>query len=256
MTKWESSDIAVFAEDLSVKSRRGAVFGPLNFILERGSLTAVAGPQGSGRSSALLTISGRMKPSSGDIIVYGQRSPRYLRRIQHISAIACFSDIDDLDAAMRVSEMLYERLSLITPWYKRIDSWDSPRISAWRRIAFGGAEIHPDAVVWDLPALQQFQLRVLLALVDEPRLLCVDDVDQLSNPDDQRIIWDNLRSIARTGMTVVAATSNTETLPEDIPRIILVPNYQISLGNNSFQHDFLDEDMQQQFSKISEEDLP
>lgn len=56
---------AVKAEDFGLKGPRGWVFRGVGIDAAPGSLIAVEGPSGSGRTCLLLALTGRMKPTEG-----------------------------------------------------------------------------------------------------------------------------------------------------------------------------------------------
>ncbi|MEL4155251.1 ATP-binding cassette domain-containing protein [Corynebacterium bovis] len=212
---------AVHARGLVIRTRREPVCGPVDLDVERGGFVVVTGPRGSGRSSLLLTLTGRMRASEGELTVLGVPVTRNLRRLQRRTAVANMRDIDELDDAMRLSELLYERLALVTPFWRRPPAWTSDAVTRWRELCFGGCDVRPDARVRDLTALETLQYRVFLAVVDEPEVLAVDDIDHLGAPDDQRAAFACLRAVANEGVTVVCATTNTETVPDDCATVAL-----------------------------------
>lgn len=212
---------AVHARGLVIRTRREPVCGPVDLDVERGGFVVVTGPRGSGRSSLLLTLTGRMRASEGELTVLGVPVTRNLRRLQRRTAVANMRDIDELDDAMRLSELLYERLALVTPFWRRPPAWTSDAVTRWREPCFGGCDVRPDARVRDLTALETLQYRVFLAVVDEPEVLAVDDIDHLGAPDDQRAAFACLRAVANEGVTVVCATTNTETVPDDCATVAL-----------------------------------
>ena len=70
-------ETAVSARGLTLHTRRGAVYGPVDLDVPAGALVVVQGPQGGGRSSLLLTLAGRMVPDRGSVLtVLGEPLPR------------------------------------------------------------------------------------------------------------------------------------------------------------------------------------
>lgn len=55
--------------------RRGSrlIFDHLNLQVEKGAITAIMGPSGTGKTTLLNLITGQLKPSSGTIYVFGER---------------------------------------------------------------------------------------------------------------------------------------------------------------------------------------
>lgn len=210
----------ITARGLELRTKQGTVFSGVDLDIEEETVHALVGPQGSGRSSLLLVLAGRMQYTSGELIVDGKsikpgrmtRMLGKLRSVQKISAIAGFHDIDDLDISTGVGEIVNERLGLISPLLRRAETWNAPRVQAIRALTI--PRVDPQTWVRELSAYDDFATRVTLALLDDPRILLVDNVDQLSNPEDQRDAWEMLGRIQESGVTVVASTTNTETMPD------------------------------------------
>ena len=79
---------------------------------EPGSLIAVEGPSGSGRTCLLLALTGRMKPTEGQAAVGSFRLPKQMSAVRRISAPAHVPGVTDLDPALTVGEHLLERALL------------------------------------------------------------------------------------------------------------------------------------------------
>ena len=201
----------VQAKDLTLTSARGTVYGPVSLHVREGDLVVLQGPQGSGRSSLLLTLAGRMNPDrdTRQLTVLGHELPRGRRAVQQLSAIAGFDAIDRLDESVTVADTLRERLTWLTPWYRR-----APRITAqtYRDAATGVFGERPlpalDTVVWDLDEVDAMLLRITVAMLAKPRLLVVDDLDQVHDAARRQLVWDSLTGLAATGVTVIASVAS------------------------------------------------
>lgn len=71
------------ARQLQLDGKRGRIYGPVDLDLEPGSLTLITGRAGSGKTSLLLTLVGRMKPNRGsDLTVLGRQLPARARGVR------------------------------------------------------------------------------------------------------------------------------------------------------------------------------
>ena len=70
-----------------------------------------------------------------------------------------------------------------------------------------GLAVAPEAVVADLPALQQRLLTVAVAAMTPTHLILLDAVDRDLGPVDRQVLWRALGSVTRTGPTVIAGAS-------------------------------------------------
>lgn len=185
---------AIEASGLRVDGPDGAVFGPIDLTIPEGGLHVLAGPSGSGRTSALLTLAGRFRPRRGTLSVLGSTDHHTIRG--HV-AIAGFAGIDEPDGAVRVRDIVREQLAWSVSWYRRAPRLDSERYARLCATAFGPLDPPPaSAYVQDLRELDRMLLRVTLALMDRPRMLVVDDLEQVRALDEQVALAHRLAAIA------------------------------------------------------------
>ncbi|MBK9159366.1 MAG: ATP-binding cassette domain-containing protein [Micropruina sp.] len=215
--------MAITARDLAVTGGRGPVFGPLDLDVPHGWVVAIVGPQGSGRTSLLLTLSGRMRPSSGSLAVLDTDARKNPRRVQRHCAVAGFSAIDTLDEGLRVSEVIRERADIVVPLWRRPLHATDPAFETLVTDVFGDDPLELTAPIASLSALDHARLRVLLALIGDPELVAVDDVDTVRDPAEQRKLWQALQRVCARGLTVVAAATSAAAIPGDIRVVRLAP---------------------------------
>ena len=200
----------ITADGLSLSAARGPVYGPLSFDVPD-SLSVFAGPAGSGRTSLLLTLSGRMKAGSGALNVLGHDLPREARAVQKRTAIAGFESIDDLEPGVSVGQAVRERLAWLAPWWSFVPKATDRHVARACAPVFGKEEIPAAAtVIWNLGEAEQFLLRISLALLSGPDILFVDDIEQVHSDTARRLVWERLAAIAASGTAVVVGGSSLE----------------------------------------------
>ncbi|MFF4228289.1 ATP-binding cassette domain-containing protein [Streptomyces sp. NPDC001820] len=216
---------AVTAEDFGLKGPRGWAFRSVSIEAEPGSLIAIEGPSGSGRTCLLLALTGRMRPTEGSAEVGGLPLPRKMAAVRRISALGPVPGVSELDPALTVAEHLRERALLQRRFDGSLRALLRPRAertaAARSRIdealeAAGldvaGLPKQERTSVRDLERLEALRLYVALALVGRPGLLAVDDADLKLSDADRAEAWQLLRSVAEAGTTVLAVCSQA---PED-----------------------------------------
>ncbi|WP_432930535.1 ABC transporter ATP-binding protein [Microbispora sp. CA-135349] len=199
--------VEVAARGLGVRGGHGWVYRHVSLHAAPGTLTVVTGEAGSGRTSLLLTLAGRMKPAEGTLTVGGLAAPR---RIRQVSALGLFPQVNPLDDALSVREHLQERSRTHGFLWRR-------RHPDAGRSALAHARLDPDALphgdrtpVRELTRDQAVRLGVALALLDQPGLLLVDDADTGIPAGRRHELWDTLRGLADGGLTVIAACTDAE----------------------------------------------
>lgn len=202
---------AILAKNLHLDGPHGPVYGPLDMYVDAGDLVVLQGPQGSGRTSLLLTLAGRMKPSATTVqlTVCGHELPAGRTTVQRRAAIAGFVGIDDLEPDVTVADAVRERLAWLTPWYRRTPVITAERLRDVAAPTFGHRTVPaPHTLVHDLDEVDGMLLRIVVALLAGPELLVVDDLDQVHDTARRQIVWDRLAALAATGLTVVASVAS------------------------------------------------
>ncbi|NUR89808.1 MAG: ATP-binding cassette domain-containing protein [Nonomuraea sp.] len=148
-----------------------------------GTLTVIAGPAGSGRTSLLLTLAGRMRPTTGTLSVAGHTRPRAIRRA---AALALVDGVTDLDRSLTVREHLRERRR-------------GPYREALER---AGLTVPDTTPAGELDRERRVRLGVALALLDEPAVVLADNVDAGLPAERRQALWDLLSDL---GPAVVAS---------------------------------------------------
>jgi ABC-type multidrug transport system ATPase subunit len=221
-----SHGVAVSAQGLGLRGPRGWAFRGIGIDAEPGSLIAIEGPSGSGRTSLLLTLTGRMKPTEGRATVGRFSLPKQMTAVRRISALGPVPGVTDLEPVLTVAEHLHERALLQRRFDGSLRALLRPRAEraaeARLRIesALSAAGLDTSALpkgsrtaVRDMERLETLRLSVALALIGHPRVLGVDDTDLKLSDTERAEAWALLRSIAEAGTTVLAVCSEA---PEDV----------------------------------------
>ncbi len=129
---------ALLAHDLELTGARGVVYSHVSVAAEPAQTVAIVGPGGSGRTSLLLTLVGRMDPDSGTLVVLGRRVRRGLaglrdrRHVLRHSTLACMAGVTDLDESLTVGEVVGERAALLSGFAERVGGIDDEFVaSVW-----------------------------------------------------------------------------------------------------------------------------
>lgn len=179
------------ANGLGLRTRNGWVFRDVDLALPPGSVAAVAGPSGSGRTMLLLALAGRAKPSAGELRVGDATSRADIRRQV---AVARATGAVELDPDLTVGDSRREAGLL---FYGADLGWAEELV---------GLTVDSATVVGDLAPDDQALFALALATATRPAAVVLDDVDLHTTPDQQRRLWAALRSVADAGVTTIAST--------------------------------------------------
>lgn len=197
--------MAVVARGITQKGPWGQVYGPLDLNIPAGGLTILRAESGAGRTALQMTLAGRMKPHAGTIDVFGRTKPR---AVFTVASLAGVTALDDVYAAVRVVDLLTEKMRWDAPWYRLIGRATRDDLERICLPVFGDLPLPElSAYVEELSELDGLLLRVALANTRPRPLLVVGNVDQVSSEQDHRILLERLVALG-SQQTVVTTTVN------------------------------------------------
>ncbi|MFF3738514.1 ATP-binding cassette domain-containing protein [Streptomyces sp. NPDC002566] len=221
--------VGVTADGLGLRGPRGWAFRGVGFRAEPGSLIVIEGPSGSGRTSLLLALTGRMKATEGTATVGTARLPKQAAAARKVSALAHVAGLTDLEPALTVGEHLRERALLERRFSGSVRQLLRPRAEKAAELdarvddALAAAGLDLESLpkgartaVRDLERLEALRLSVALALVGRPGLLGVDDADLKLSEGERADVRALFASLTAAGTTVVAVCGEA---PEDAVRV-------------------------------------
>jgi len=196
----------------TVCGARGAVFGPLD-ASSSAPITVVLGNRGSGRTSLLLAAAGRMRINKGTVRVFGIDANTRAADVRRLTGIAGFDAIDLLESEATVAEAVRERVTWIAPWYRRVRHLRHADVAQILQPVFGPMTA-PDArcLVRDMTEAQELLLRITLALLEGPRMVLVDDLDDVKDPCERAAVADRLTALAQAGTFFVVGSADERDL--------------------------------------------
>ena len=187
----------VDADDVGLRTHRGWVFRGFELRAERGQLIAIAGPGGSGRSSLLLTLGGRMRSTDGRLRVCGQPLPGQAARVRRLTAVARIGGAAEPEEGLRVADHVRERA---------MAAKTSPHAFAAACDAIGAKPPSGD-LIGSLGPHEVTALALALGLMDGRPVVLLDDLDAGVDGDGQAWLWATARRAAATGACVLATTT-------------------------------------------------
>jgi lipooligosaccharide transport system ATP-binding protein len=174
------------------------VVAGLDFALERGVCFGLLGPNGAGKTTTLRLCLGLTEPNGGEIEMLGRSIPREAREARrHVGVVP---QADNLDPDFTVRENLEV--------YGRYFGLRRPEIEARLPDLLEFAELssREGSRIQTLSGGMKRRLTLARALVNDPRLIFLDEPTTGLDPQARHLIWERLRRLTREGRTLLLTT--------------------------------------------------
>jgi len=170
----------------------------VNLEVTPGECFGLLGPNGAGKTTTLNLCLGMTEPDAGAIRLLGEPVPARAREAR--AAVGVVPQFDNLDPDFSVAENL-----LVYGRYFGIADRDiAPRIPGL--LEFAGLGGRADAKIRALSGGMKRRLTLARALVNDPRLLFMDEPTTGLDPQARHLIWERLRRLAQQGRTLILTT--------------------------------------------------
>jgi len=190
------------AAGLGLLTKAGWVFQNVDLTLRPGSVAAIVGPAGTGRSCLLLTLTGRMAASTGRLMVAGHLVEDAEANIRAITAVARIGSVAVPEPGLTVRESIDERC-LMDNVNAKVGRTRFVDACNAMRVAFD-----PAALVGSLIGEQATLFAVALACVRISAVIVLDDLDRGVSAAMQQTMLDALIRLAVTGPTIIVSTTD------------------------------------------------
>lgn len=217
-----SGDVVIKASGIGVDASWGHIFGPVDLTVRAGGVTVLVGAGGRGRQSLLLTLAGRMKPSTGRLESFGRVDDAH-HLFDH-AAIAFIDEVDGIEQTIRVHDIVTEQVRWAAKWHQWVPQSTEADLERICRPVFGEYSLPTmDAMVEELPELTAALFRIAVANIRKPPLLVVGGVDTLAGVQGSQRLLERLIALGEE-QTVITADVNGVPLRDGITDVIDVQN--------------------------------
>ncbi|MCX7888940.1 MAG: ABC transporter ATP-binding protein [Rhodobacteraceae bacterium] len=176
----------------------------LSLAIRRGEFLSFLGPSGCGKTTALRLLAGFEQPTSGDVLLDGQRVndvPAHLRPVNMV--FQHYALFPHLDVAGNIAYGLRQRRP--RPDAAAIAAAVEAALRMVRLPGFG------DRRIWEMSGGQQQRVALARAIVNEPKLLLLDEPLAALDKKLRRDMQIELQGLQRSlGITFVLVTHDQE----------------------------------------------
>src|ERR1043166_8206683 len=198
-----------------VKSYGGtrAVDG-ISFSVNEGEIFGMLGPNGAGKTTTVEILEGLRESDGGSAEVLGFDIRRNGDKVKQQIGVALQT------ATLATNLTPFELLELFGGFYQR----SVPPDSLLERL---GLNEKRDARVQTLSGGQQQRLSVALALVNDPRIVFLDEPTTGLDPQARRTLWEVIEEMRASGKTVLLTTHYMEEAERLCDRVAIMDHGKI-----------------------------
>lgn len=200
---------AAVAQFDSVSKNYGNVraLADFNFEVRAGELVALLGPNGAGKTTAIRLLLGLAKPNAGRMTVFGGDPASVETHVR----VGAMMQVGRVPETLRVRE----HVDLFSSYYPN-------PLPISETLAIAGLEELKDRKFGLLSGGQKQRVLFALAICGNPDLLFLDEPTVGLDVEARHLLWDEIRSLLRSGKTVVLTTHYLEEADALADRIVVI----------------------------------
>lgn len=186
----------------------------VSFEVERGELFGLLGPNGAGKTTLLSIISGLLEPTAGSVEIAGHTAPVREKKLRHLIGIVPqeLAIYNELNAR--------ENLAFFGSLYGLSGERLARRVE--QVLAAIGLEERANDRVAGFSGGMKRRLNLGAALIHEPQLLLLDEPTTGVDPQSRNHIFEEVRRLAASGVTVVYTSHYIEEVESLCSRIGII----------------------------------
>jgi lipooligosaccharide transport system ATP-binding protein len=209
----------IVAEDLEKRFGDFVAVDRVSFSVREGEVFGFLGPNGAGKTTTMRMIQCVSPKTSGRLEVFGMDASTHPAEIKCLIGVVPQETNLDPDFSVHENLMVYSRY------------FDIPARTALETIGslldFVQLSERKDTSIEKLSGGMKRRLILARALVNNPRLLILDEPTVGLDPQARHLIWDRLRALRSRGNTIVLTTHYMEEAAQLCDRIVIMDQGRI-----------------------------
>lgn len=210
---------AICAERLFKRYNGVTAVNGIDFQIDRGECFGFLGPNGAGKTSTMKMISCVSPVSSGTLSVFGMDVRRRQRDVKQLMGVV--SQADSLDPDLNVIQNLlsFGRFFNLPSDVSRARALDGLELF---QLADRANDM-PD----QLSGGMRRRLLIARALMNEPRILVLDEPTTGLDPQARLLVWDKLNLLKSRGITMLLTTHYMDEAAHLCDRLVVIDHGEI-----------------------------
>ncbi len=212
-------NIVLEAKNLEKKFSDVLAVNKINFKVKEGEVFGFLGPNGAGKTTTMKMIQCVSPKTGGDLKVFGLDVNQYPKEIKQVMGVV--PQMDNLDPDFTVIGNLIQ--------FSRY--FDIPLEEAKKRanelIDYVQLNDKKDSSVDKLSGGMKRRLVLARAMINNPKLLILDEPTTGLDPQARHLIWEKLKDLSSKGITVIITTHYMEEAARLCDSLVIMDNGEI-----------------------------
>jgi lipooligosaccharide transport system ATP-binding protein len=208
------SELLFEARHLTKRYGTQAVVNDLSLEIARGECLGVIGPNGAGKTTTIRMGLGLTVPDAGEVHALGLQMPRDALAIK--AQLGVVSQFDTLDPDFTLAEnlLVYGR------YFGMKDAAIRARIP--QLLEFAALAHKADAKPGELSGGMRRRLSLARALVNDPKLLMLDEPTTGLDPQARHLMWERLQVLLQQGKSILLTTHFMDEAERLCSRLVVI----------------------------------
>lgn len=216
-------DNAIEVVNLTKKFSNKTAVDNISLTVKKGEIFGLLGPNGAGKTTTLRMITTLLKPTSGQIKIFGHDVEKESRLVRSLFGLTGqYASVDE-DISARENLMIFSRLNGLS------------RTEAKKRTADLLEEFSlvasADKAISNFSGGMRRRLDLAVSLITRPALIFLDEPTTGLDPRTRTQMWETIRNLVAKGSTIVLTTQYLEEADELADRIAVIDHGElVSMG--------------------------
>lgn len=207
---------AIIAESIQKKYDNLLAVDSIDFTISEGETFGFLGPNGAGKTTTMKMIYCFVKPTGGKLTVLGMDVVEKPRAIKAILGVVPQEDSLDPDLTVLGNLITFSR-------YFEIPS-NIARERSVELLSMVSLLEKKDVIIENLSGGMKRRLLIARGLINDPKILILDEPTVGLDPQARHLIWEKLRILKKSGITIIITTHYMEEASRLCDRLVMMNN--------------------------------
>jgi len=214
-----SKEALIEANQLTKKFGDFTAVDHLDFKVYKGECVGFLGPNGAGKTTTVRMMYCFLPPTSGELVVSGFSVASQCREIKSVVGVAPQEDNLDPDFTVLKNLTVYCR-------YFGISKAEAVKL-ADEQLKFFQLEEKRDVPIASLSGGMKRRLIFARALINQPKILLLDEPTTGLDPQARHLAWDEVRNLKKKQVTIILTTHYMDEAAALCDRILIIDRGKI-----------------------------